>query len=107
MSFTSNVKNEITKLELSEIEKISFLSAIIQTQDLNYNKIKISTENSSLARKIFTIFKELYDEVPIITVRKGYNYNKNYIYILEIKNKTKQILNNLGIEFDNKIRNNN
>ena len=104
MSFTSNVKNEITKLELSEIEKISFLSAIIQTQDLNYNKIKISTENSSLARKIFTIFKELYDEVPIITVRKGYNYNKNYIYILEIKNKTKQILNNLGIEFDNKIR---
>ena len=104
MSFTSNVKNEITKLELSEIEKISFLSAIIQNQDLNYNKIKISTENSSLARKIYTILKELYDEVPIITVRKGYNYNKNYIYILEVKNKIKQILNNLGLEFDNKLR---
>jgi len=104
MSFTSNVKNEITKLELSEIEKLSFLSAVIQNQDLNYDKIKISTENSSLARKVFTILKELYGETPIITVRKGYNYNKNYIYILEIKNKIKQILNNLGIEFNNRLR---
>ena len=105
MSFTSTVKNEITKLKLEEVEEITFLSAIIQNQELSYDKIKITTENSSLARRIFTIFKDLYQTSPLITVRKGYNYNKNYIYIIEITKRIKEILNNLGIEFNNKIRN--
>ena len=105
MSFTSNVKNEITKIKLDNVEEITFLSAIIQNQDLNFNEIKISTENSSLARRIFTIFKDLYQLSPSIIVRKGYNYNKNYIYILEIKSRIKEILNNLGIYFNNRIMN--
>lgn len=105
MSFTGNVKNEITKLKFDNVEEITFLSAIVQNQDLNFNEIKITTENSSLARMIFTIFKDLYQLSPSITVRKGYNYNKNYIYILEIKNRVKEILNNLGIYFNNKIMN--
>ncbi len=105
MSFTGTVKNEITKLKLEEVEEITFLSAIIQNQELSYDKIKITTENSSLARRIFTIFKDLYQTSPLITVRKGYNYNKNYIYIIEITKRIKEILNNLGIEFNNKIRN--
>ncbi len=105
MSFTGTVKNEITKLKLEEVEEITFLSAIIQNQELSYDKIKITTENSSLARRIFTIFKDLYQTSPLITVRKGYNYNKNYIYIIEITKRIKEILNNLGIEFNNKISN--
>ncbi len=105
MSFTSNVKNEITKIKLEEVEEITFLSAIIQNQELSYDKIKITTENASLARRVFTILKDLYQISPLITVRKGYNYNKNYIYILEINKRIKEILNNLGIEFNNKIRN--
>ena len=104
MSFTSTVKNEITKLKLDSIEEITYLSAIIQNQDINYNHIKITTENASLARKIFTIFKDLYQISPTIIVRKGYNYNKNYIYIIEVTKKVKEILNNLGIYFNNKIR---
>ena len=104
MSFTSDVKNEITKIKLEEVEEITFISAILQNQELSYDKIKITTENSSLARKVFTILKDLYQISPLITVRKGYNYNKNYIYILEINKKIKEILNNIGIEFDNKIR---
>ncbi len=105
MSFTSTVKNEITKLNLESIEEITYLSAIIQNQNLSYDKIKIVTENSSLARKVFSIFKDLYQISPTIIVRKGYNYNKNYIYIIEVTKKVKEILNNLGIEFNNKIRN--
>ena len=104
MSFTSNVKNEITKIKLEEVEEITFLSAILQNQELSYDKIKITTENASLARRIFTILKDLYQISPLITVRRGYNYNKNYIYILEINKRIKEILNNLGIEFNNKIR---
>ena len=72
MSFTSIVKNELSKLELEQIEKISLLSAILKNNSQIDNKIKISTENSSLARYIFTLIKDLYSITPRITVRKGF-----------------------------------
>lgn len=104
MSFTSIVKNEVSKLELTKIESIALLSSIIRNSEKNDETIKITTENSSLARTIFKELKEIYGVVSKITVRKGYNYNKNYIYILEINNNVKQILNSLGL-FDNTILN--
>ena len=88
MSFTSIVKNELSKLELDKIEAISELSAILRNSATIDNGIKISTENASVARHIYKLFKDIYDTNLKITVRQGYNYNKNYIYILEIlKNK--------------------
>ena len=104
MSFTSIVKNEVSKLELTKIESIAILSSIIRNSEKTEETIKITTENSSLARTIFKELKEMYGVVPKITVRKGYNYNKNYIYILEINNSVKPILNSLGL-FDNNILN--
>jgi len=97
MSFTSIVKNEVSKLELTKIESIALLSSIIRNSEKSEELIKITTENSSLARTIFKELKEIYGVVSKITVRKGYNYNKNYIYILEISNNVKQILNSLGL----------
>ena len=98
MSFTSTVKNELSKLELEQIEKISLLSAILKNSATIDKNIKISTENSSLARHIFTLIKELYSITPKITVRKGYNYNKNLIYILEIKEKKDIIIKDLSLD---------
>ena len=98
MSFTSIVKNELSKLELEQIEKISLLSAILKNNSQIDNKIKISTENSSLARYIFTLIKDLYSITPRITVRKGYNYNKNFIYILEITDKKDVIIEDLSLD---------
>ena len=83
MSFTSVVKNELSKLELDKIEAITELSAILRNNAKYDKSIKISTENASVARHIFKLFKELYDVSFKVTVRQGYNYNKNYIYILE------------------------
>ena len=81
MSFTSIVKNEASKLQQIKSEKISELSAIMQNAILSEESIKITTENASVARLIFTLLKEIYQIQIKITVRKGYNYNKNYIYI--------------------------
>ena len=83
MSFTSVVKNELSKLELDKIEAITELSAILRNNATIDKNIKISTENASVARHIFKLFKDLYDVSFKVTVRQGYNYNKNYIYILE------------------------
>ena len=100
MSFTSIVKNEVSKLHVEKIEAIALLSSIITHSEKTEKVIKITTENSSLARTIFKEIKEMFGTVPKITVRKGYNYNKNYIYILEINNNIKTILNSLGLYAD-------
>lgn len=98
MSFTSIVKSEVSKLNTIETENITELSSIIRNIGIYENKlIKITTENSSVARRIFGLLKELYGVIAKITVRKGYNYNKRYIYILEITNKTEIILTDLGL----------
>ncbi len=98
MSFTSIVKNEVSKLEAIETENIAELSAIIRNIG-NYknNFIRVSTENSSVARRIFGLLKDIYAVTPKITVRKGYNYNKNLIYMLESTYKRKLILNDLSL----------
>ena len=98
MSFTSIVKNELSKLELEKIEAITELSAVLKNNALiDSNCIKITTENSSVARHIFNSFKDIYKITPKITVRRGYNYSKNYIYILEIKEKKELIIKDLSL----------
>jgi len=102
MSFTSIVKNEVSKIELLDVEKISELSAIILSGSEINESIKVVTENPSVARLVFALIKDLYKVTPIITLRKGYNYQKNTNYILQLKNKVKYILSDLGI-FDNEL----
>ena len=98
MSFTSTVKNELSKLELDKLESITFLSSVFKnTALLDSKSIKITTENNSVARQIFNLVKELYSVTPKITLRRGYNYNKNYIYILEIKEKLDIIKEDLSL----------
>lgn len=92
MSFTSLVKNEVSKIDVSETESLVLLSAIIHQSEIA-EKIKITTENSSLARCIFQLFKDTFAITPKITVRN--NYQKHYLYILEIKNI--KVLEQLGI----------
>ena len=103
MSFTGEVKLEIIGLNTMETEKISELSAIIHNSSIIDNYIKISSENNGVIRYIFSLIKDVYKINPKITVRRGYNYNKNYIYILEIKSKAEEILRDLGIKEGNKI----
>lgn len=106
MSFTSTVKNEVSKLNTIETESIAELSALLRTLGHYFEKkYKITTENSNVARRIFYLLKNTYGIICKITVRKGYNYNKNYIYILDITKKTEIILTDLGLLENNTYRN--
>lgn len=97
MSFSYNVKNEISKLESTTPEQISELSAIMRNAAKIDSKITITIENSSIARRIFKLIKNIYDITPTITVRKRFNFNKGLSYILQINQKTSQILTDLAI----------
>ena len=97
MSFSTEVKNEVTKLESTKLELISELSAIVRNSSEIEPHIKITIENNSVARRIFKLFKDIYEVTPIITVRQRYGFNKGINYILEIKHKNHEILNDLSI----------
>ena len=105
MSFSVDIKNEVTRLDSSKEELISELSAIVRNSaDISNNKIIIYIENNAVARRIFKLFKNVYDINPIITVRKKY-FNVGLSYILTIKNKYSEILDDLCIRKDNKYYN--
>lgn len=101
MSYTSIVKNEVSKLDMEETENIAELSAIVRNIGHISENIKIMSENVSVARRIFILIKELYHFNPKIIVRRGYNFNKNYIYIIEINQKCDFIINDLSISKKN------
>lgn len=96
MSFSTEIKNEVTRLDSTREELISELSAIVRNSAIIDKSIVITIENNSVARRIFKLFKNVYDVTPIITVRKKY-FNNGLSYILDIRSKIDLILNDLSI----------
>lgn len=102
MTFSSKVKDEVSRLETSKTENLAELSAIVRnTLEINSDGFDIVLENNAIARRIFKLFKDLYQITPQITVRKRYNFNKNLTYILTIKHHTKDILVDLSYYDEN------
>ena len=97
MSFTGEIKDEVSKLDFMEAENISELSAIVNSFYEFNNHIRIITENNSVARRVYSLFKEIYQIYPNVSVRKGYNYSKKMLYVVEVKNNVDNILKSLGI----------
>lgn len=98
MSFTSTVKNEVSKLEITEIDSITELSAIIRNSGIIDKNIKVTTENASVARRIFVLIKNLFNYASKITVRRGFNFNKNYIFIVELTHEIERIKKELSLD---------
>lgn len=105
MSFTSIVKEEVTRLEGNRLEYLAELSCIIRNNANMIEEIIITVENNAVARRIFKLIKNIYDVTPVITVRKRYNFNTNLSYILKIKSKKKIILEDLSIEIEGVYQN--
>ena len=105
MSFTGTIKDEVTHLEGNKLEYISELSCILRNNAKITDDIIITVENNSVARRIFKLIKSIYDVIPVITVRKRYNFNNNLSYILKIKAKKEIILKDLSIVINNEYQN--
>ena len=96
MSFTAEVKDEVTSLDTTRLENISELSAIVRLSSTIGKNIDIVIENNAVARRIFKLIKEIYDISPSITVRNK-KLGKGLTYILTIQSKVPDILNDLSI----------
>lgn len=97
-SFSMKVKSEIIKLDSSKSEKISLLSSYIRNNAIiTEDSILINTENIEISKYIFNLINELYSVLPIITVRKSFNFKKGMSYLLKINHKKNLILKDLSL----------
>ncbi len=98
MSFTSNIKNEISNVEYSDSEKMAELSAILNIGvKISNDKFEIYNENVSVARRIFKLIKDIY-HVNIEMDTSGVNSLRgNKLVLLSVSEKVDMILEDLCI----------
>ena len=98
MSFTATIKDELSKLDMTKSENIAELSAFVRTNArYSLNNIELSTENSDIAKRIYTFFKNIYGISTEIVTKKSNTFNRNNIYTIEIKEKITDILKDLSV----------
>ena len=100
ISFTINVKNEIASFDGVRDENIAMLSAIIRYSGKIDENITITTENSKVARRVYTLISDIYN-VPVTIVDKNNNFNRNRLYVITVSSNINFILKDLCILDEN------
>ena len=105
MSFTTNIKNEISNIEYGESEKMAELSAILNIGvKIHEDNFEILTENLSVARRIYKLIKDTYHVEIGMDTSEVNTLRKNKLVSLKVNEKTDLILNDLCIlENSNRI----
>jgi DNA-binding protein WhiA len=93
MSFSSKAKNEICRISsgksccrLAELAALIHTSGTIHFTGKEQVSLKVSTENASIARRIFMLIKDLYNLNPEVLIRRNRRLRKNNIYMLLVTN---------------------
>ena len=102
MSFASDVKKELTMLEVHPEHAKAELAALISMngtleQSDDHIFVTIQTENAAIARRIFSLIKDLFAIKADISVRRRMKLNKNNVYFIRLNKEAKRILSSLGI----------
>lgn len=103
MSFTTRMKEEITKKDINKIESLNELSSFVRfTGQIKKNRITLTMENASVARRIYKDIKNNFGVNIKITIRIQKRFRVKQIYILEIYDKVETILEALNIQHNGK-----
>ncbi|KUO67751.1 MAG: sporulation regulator WhiA [Clostridia bacterium BRH_c25] len=91
MTFSSITKNEISKIVITnKCCQLALLSALIkmtgtvQIHGVNKIGVRLSTENASIARMLFSLLKNCFEISTRVVVRKNRHLKKNNNYTLYI-----------------------
>lgn len=88
MTFTTSLKEELSKIDYSPIEARYELNSFIRCSAKVKKEIILTLENASVARKIYKDIKMVYGINPSITVRNQKRFRVKQIYLITIKEKT-------------------
>ncbi|MGY3766647.1 DNA-binding protein WhiA [Vagococcus vulneris] len=102
MSFASDVKKELTTLEVHKEHAKAELAALIRMNGAvtlvnRQFVLNIQTENAAIARRIYTLLKDHYQVNSELLVRRKMKLKKNNVYIVRLKQETQYVLTDLEI----------
>lgn len=102
MSFASDVKKELTTLEVHKEHAKAELAALIKMNgSLSvYNGsviLNVQTENAAIARRIYSLLTDHYGVTSDLLVRRKMKLKKNNVYIVRLKQNTMAVLEDLDI----------
>ena len=98
MSYTANIKNEISNIEYGESENIAELSAILNISvKIFKDRFELFIENISVARRIYRLIKNIYHINIDMNTSEVNTLRKNKLVVLIVREKFELILNDLSI----------
>ena len=101
MSFTTRIKNELSNIYDNINTNKAELSGILRNSyNKELNKLEIITENSTVCKHIYTLFKEIYN-INVKTEYVSSKFSKNRLYSIIINDKLDLILKDLEVINDN------
>ncbi|AQS52445.1 Sporulation transcription regulator WhiA [Jeotgalibaca dankookensis] len=112
MSYASDVKKELTQLEVHREHAKAELTALIRMNGSVsiYDQkliLNIQSENAAIARRMYSLLKDHYDVEGELIVRRKMKLKKNNIYIVRLKRGVQDLLKDLdifdGLSFKTKI----
>lgn len=105
MSFSATTKNELSRIPLiedccamAELAALVRMNGTIQISGMKKIHLKFTTENAAIARRIFSLLKTIYNTSVEVMVRRNKQLKKNNNYLIVINDKeiSKQILEDVG-----------
>ncbi|KRN74919.1 hypothetical protein IV73_GL001043 [Weissella kandleri] len=106
MSFASDVKKELTMLEITkatnakaELSALIRMNGALGLSNMQWT-LSVQTENAATARRILSLLQKFYDVVAEISVRRQMKLKKNNLYVVHINQDVNALLNDLHI-FEN------
>lgn len=106
MTFTTRIKEEISKESCNILEAEKILAAFIRYNAKVDEEIIITLENCSVTRYIYKLIKETFNVSAQIIVRNQKRFRIKQIYILIINEKIDFIKQALNLNFDMVLDNN-
>lgn len=101
MSYTIEIKKEISEIKGTNSEMIAELSGFIRNNAyLNNNTLYLTTENEFTIERLTSFFKKLYEVELNVEVKDNLNFNKKNLYLLSTNSKVDLILKDIGY-YDN------
>ena len=95
-SFTKEIKDEVTKIENNKLESIAEVNGyLLLNSNIINNRLVIYVENASVARRLFSLIKRIYNINIYLTIRTQKRFTVKTIYILEIVDKVDFILKDI------------
>ena len=97
-SFTTRIKDEVTKIETLKPESLAEVCAYIKYNgNIKDDKLTLYIENASVARRMFNLLKRLYKINIKLTIRTQKRFAVKTMYILDIAEKIDEIMQDVEL----------